>query len=281
MNQSQILLWSGLASFIRLNLSLESSRGSKLMRIIFLFLCSTVWAQVNTLGLIQSKSQGFGGHLGLNFEGARGNNNYLKYGLASRVDFVQTRAHHFMVGEYQLGQSGKSFDTYLRKGFVHARSLWRIHPWVSPEIFTQSEINDGQKLRFRRLLGAGLRNESFNMQKDSFQLALSTGTGLMFEVEKYVAAKQEYNFERWRSSNYLSFEFKLQPQIFVSLGAFYQPNLAQIEDYRMLLNTKISLQIWKNIKLIQKFNSRYDHLPYDPQIESWDFDMSSGMEIEY
>lgn len=254
-------------------------------RLCLLFLLSLASAQVNTLGLLRESGEGISGNVGLNIDGARGNSNYLKYGANARIDFLASSTQHFIVGDYQIGQSGSNFETYLRKGFVHARSIWRTGLWLSPEGFAQGEINDGLQLRYRDLAGLGLRIGPSKISKDSLRLALGGGSGLMYEIENYRESKQAplrtHYFERWRASNYLSLELRIQPQLLFSIGGYYQPNLANPDDFRFLVNSKLSLQIWKNLKFSQKFNTRFDSEPYDPNLERWDWDLGSGLELGF
>lgn len=244
--------------------------------------CTNALAQVNTLGLLSAKDTGFSGQIGLNFEGARGNNNYLKYGLNSRLDWNLPKLQNFVVGDYQLGQSGKSFETYLRKGFVHGRGIWHTYSYVSPEIYAQGELNDALKLKYRALCGGGMRLGPLETQSDSLKIALGGGSGLMYEIEKYNTAKipnaRNHYFARLRTSHYLSVEAKLGAWWNFNMGAYYQPNTMDFHDFRILINAKFAVKIWQNLRLNQKFNTRYDAKTISNSIEPWDYDLNTGLE---
>lgn len=259
---------------------------SIMTRLPLLLLCSTIaCAQVNTLGLVKDREKGLSGNLGFNFDAANGNSTYLKYGANGRVDLSGEKTLHFLVADYQIGQSGTHYDTYLRKGFAHARSIWRIKSWMAPELFVQAEINDGLRLKYRDLAGIGFRIGPLHFKSETQDLALALGTGLMYEIEDYQAQKipglPQYYFERIRNSSYMSLEYSRQGSLSFNWGSYFQPLIDEPSSYRILSNAKLSLPLISKLRIFGKWNLRYDSKPLSPSIRPWDFDQSQGLEWNF
>jgi len=119
----------------------------------------------------------------------RGNINVLELGADEYVGFQGATHGFLLLGEHRfraqtLARAGLGFEDLPRSRLVnahmgHLRFFRRLRPWLSAEAFTQVEADELAVLRWRHLVGAGLRVRLFERQ----HAALYVGTAYVPELE--------------------------------------------------------------------------------------------------
>ncbi|MEP6674018.1 MAG: DUF481 domain-containing protein [Ferruginibacter sp.] len=148
-------------------------------------------------------------------------------------------------------------EDFENASFFHLRFNRKIAKPLRWEVFTQVQSNLPIGIRLRYLAGTGPRfklisNKNFN---------LYLGSLYMYELEKTIdSAKHIQHFNR--NSSYLSFSFAF-PSINAELVSttYYQPNFADISDFRVFTENRLELSITKKLKALTSFNYFYDSRP--------------------
>ena len=141
--------------------------------------------------------------------------------------------------------------------FLHLRFNHKLTKHLRWEIFTQLQSNLPIGVRLRYLAGTGPRFKLIS----STNFNLYFGSLYMYELEKTTdSIKSVRHFNR--NSSYCSFSFAF-PKIHAELVSttYYQPNFANINDYRIFTENRLEFAITKKLKALTSFNYFYDSRP--------------------
>ncbi|MCX6145791.1 MAG: DUF481 domain-containing protein, partial [Candidatus Kapabacteria bacterium] len=166
-------------------------------------------------------------------------------------------------------------------GYAHIRLMINLNQYLTSEIFTQREFNDFTKLQSRSLIGTGLRLEPLHnlFKHDSINYNFSIGSGFMYENEILNdSIKPETNL--LRSTNYLNFQWKPSYHTKLMTITYFQFDLNDFQDFRILNNTSLIMSITKYVKVFISIVYRYDNLP-PTSVINYDFEMKNGLSIEF
>ena len=132
----------------------------------------------------------------------------------------------------------KNDEEFKNNSFAHLRYFRNINDW-GPEVFYQYSKNDFSNQLKRRVLGAGLRKiitkEAYSVRggislfKEELVLAVNHDEGVIEE-------EMDIN----RANSYLSFTQK-----YLSITIYYQPNVEDIEEHNLALESLLTFNIWK------------------------------------
>lgn len=212
-------------------------------------------AQVNTERLRRSlNDDGLGLSITATGAYATGNTNFLQLGVGGRADLLDGEDQAFVVGEYQFSRAGG--DDFDDRSFLHARYNRDLGPVVG-ELFAQFERNRQQLLEARTLLGAGVRLVFF----DTEAVGLAGGVTPMLEHERLSEAAQEERDTVGRLSTYLSARVRLSDAASLWAVSYIQPQIDEVEDYRVLGQTGIEVGITRWLRLRTQVHLRYDNHP--------------------
>ncbi|MBN2012004.1 DUF481 domain-containing protein [candidate division KSB1 bacterium] len=242
---------------------------------ILLFVSTSAFAQVNTEAMRNTALKGgFAYALSFNQQFARGNSDYSIYKSSGRIDFLHKKYHTFLIGNFKWG---KQQDTkFINKGFVHGRIVFQVKDWLAPESFAQIEYDDFIRLKRRQLIGAGLRWKVWGQKKDA---GWHMGTGFMRELEEYTVAT-EGTKALFRSTNYISGKLKLNEVAEWNLIVYYQVDVGHISDFRILVDSGLTIKLWKAVSLTINFESRDDNEPL-PDVKKQDMLLTNGLQIKF
>ena len=145
---------------------------------------------------------------------------------------------------------------FVNTGFAHIRYNRKItKSLLRWEVFTQYQYNKALEVGQRVLAGIGPRFKLY----DSDKFRAYTAVLYMYEYQESVDKKI---FERnHRTSSYLSFTFDFE-RIEFSNTIYFQPNMKNIKDYRILSQSDLLFKVFDDLKFKFGFNYRYDTQPF-------------------
>ncbi|HMA99621.1 MAG TPA: DUF481 domain-containing protein [Spirochaetota bacterium] len=164
---------------------------------------------------------------------------------------------------------------FVNNGYTHLRYNYTgISRAFIPEIFTQIQYNEIQKIIFRSIAGTGPR---FNpVTSENFKAYL--GTLYMFEYNK--AEDRKIHHYDHRLSSYLSFFLKTGKRFSINSVVYYQPLFKNFRDFRIHLNTTVKMKIFKKIKFSFNYNFKYSSHP-PPEVKKTYHSFTPYLTLEF
>ncbi len=191
------------------------------------------------------------GNIELNFNLIQNQNQIIN--LGNKVNLLKNQDIHsyLFINEFNLVRANA--NNLALNGYQHVRYKRAIKPYLSGEAFGQTQFNEQIGLKFRGLLGAGPRIRLF--YADSMKVF--TGAMWMYEYEK--TTDELVNNVKNRMSFYLSFLYFKEKHFNFDLVCYYQPDLIDFGDFRVLTELKAEWRITQKLSfrfgLIQNYNS--------------------------
>jgi hypothetical protein len=240
-----------------------------------------VVAQVNTENMRRGDlAEGLHNALNFDFGLVTGNSEFLNLEAGFRTDYVSDNYYTFGVLQYQRKlQNDKAF---INKGFLHLRGIRRLARRFCWELFVQKEFNDFILLKNRILFGSGLRIILLSAGSSSggdSPVDLYAGVGVMWENEE-VDTSPPSDDKMVRSTNYLSFSWRIDERMYLGAVSYYQFQVDDPQDYRILLETGFGFDITRSFSFRMSFNLRYDNEP--PQkVKRHDLELKNGLQFVF
>ncbi|MDQ6963380.1 MAG: DUF481 domain-containing protein [Mariprofundales bacterium] len=154
---------------------------------------------------------------------------------------------------YYYGRSQQKRNA--NRGFAHLRYRHHFTPRYAVESFTQWQKDEFARLNRRILLGGGVRITEGDQH---------VGIGAFHEREVLQPSGAERNnltHTTWRASLYLALQHRFTHAT-VSDTLYYQPAMRHLSnDYRLLNEAALRVEINKNISLKLSLESRQDSRP--------------------
>jgi len=249
----------------------------KIFLFIILFGLATIqYSQVNIEKYNNvGEYKGFSGNLSFYVSAKTGNTDIQEFEADSKLGYTGDNFHTLIIGQGTFGW--EDGNQYSNNALLHLRYIRELNSIVSPELFTQIDYDKKRSLLFRYLVGGGIRLALINDSLSSF----SYGSSYMFEYEKLDLPKNSkhlhktYN-NRW--NNYLSYSNLVSPNSRISLAVYFQPRFDQFNDFRILSENFISVNISSKLSLSLSFRFRYDSKPPD-KIRKFDTISSMGITV--
>lgn len=254
-----------------------------MLRVFFIFgffhAVMPLAAQVNTENMRRFNAKtGFAHSISFQLGYVSGNSDVSNFSTGYRVDWLTENYYSFAVANYQRGESRGKLN--VRKGFVHVRVSRNITDVWIVEAFGQKEFNDFWRLADRQLGGSGLRYELAGRDSaNRVRSVIAAGSGLMREYEK-LKKPLDQTITQWRSTSYVSVIVALSKGVDLSSTAYAQIGLRRPSDYRLLNESRLSVQLWKNLSFGTTFRFRYDHEP-PTGVEKRDIELTNGIAISF
>lgn len=238
--------------------------------ILYLSIYFSIISQVNTEVYRKTKvDSGFQFQSDVNISYKSGNSEYSNYKVFSRINYYTNSFKNFLIYSIKKGSAGKSL--YQNQSFFHYRSIAALNESKEIEVFAQYEYNDFINLNDRALYGSYFRIRALD-QKSKNRLFI--GIGIMKEFESFGVKNTEFNI--WRSTNYLTFTYNLSDNLKLISVTYYQFDITQSEDYRILNNSSLNTEITEHIIFKSEFDFRYDNKPFI-KISPKDIELSFGL----
>ena len=193
---------------------------------------------------------GFSGSLEGSLETKRGNTESDAYSMGVKFQYDDNASYLIwsaLSGSYAKVAGEKNTDkTYAHVRLIH--SLYKSADWES---FVQSETNAFTKVKYRRLLGAGLRVHLLDKEMGK----IYAGLGAYYEDISYTTTLDP-NERNARVNFYVAYVKQFQNNNKLAYTAYYQPKINAFDDY--ITSHSIELEVTIYQKLYLKFNLSYN-----------------------
>lgn len=150
----------------------------------------------------------------------------------------------------------------VNRGYIHLRYTREFTNVVAGEAFSQLQRDPIQRLDLRWLTGAGLRFHALRADSGAAQLHL--GATYMREYEEVAPGADETGSIYHRAdrlSSYASFAWHISDRANVRHTTYFQPNLADTDDFRLSTETAFNYKMGKHLALGFFFDYFYDSRP--------------------
>ena len=156
-------------------------------------------------------------------------------------------------------------DNFINDGFQHIRYNYRMNKKLTYEAFIQGQYNQKILIKFRGLIGTGLRYQPFPKEKVFFGLSYM----YQYEVESVTNDTRREN----RLSSYLSFSINPRPNFRLAHISYIQPLIADFRDIRLSSKTTLNINLTNKLLFQTSFSITFDsRLPVDIPNTIYSFD---------
>ena len=209
-------------------------------------------------------AEGWNGNVRFKFSGKDGNNEETEWGIGSHISWnnKQFKWLNWYSRDYERNNGYRSDD----KTFLHTRLIHNHQQTIASEYFLQYEQAPFAGLKRRLLQGVGMRwhswhranNEDKQSSGDSFQ-----GLGVFNEQVREVDLGSTQVEQRYRGNLYSHWLYQHSGERAISTSAtlYIQPDLANIDDVKALLQAQVSIPISDQLHLQWKWQSNWDSRP--------------------
>ncbi|MBC8197963.1 MAG: DUF481 domain-containing protein [Candidatus Marinimicrobia bacterium] len=208
----------------------------------------------------ESLIDGIQNKITINFTLEKADIEVVEFETKYRMDYaVNQNLTSFFIVNYKNGyqKSNEKINQIVNKGFTHLRLTQKLIPQIYGELFFQIGFNDFLSIKERKIAGGGIRIKGKEKIK---ALKSFLGSGLMNEIEKY-DDDENSNFNLIRSTNYLALDFQILENITFTNTVYYQVDISNKNDYRILYNSGFNFKLIKNLHFSMAINNRYDNEP--------------------
>lgn len=202
----------------------------------------------------KTDTTGFAGSVAMNGTYLDNEKVIFTLGFVPHVQYKWKQDLLLMVGDYKITKSNKI--AFEDAAFLHFRYNHEYTDLLRWESFTQIQDNKISKLKYRILLGSGIRLKL--MGTDLFRLYL--GVIPMYEVEQINNLEQTIN-KYVRVSQYISMTLNISTHTQLYSTSYYQPRIDAFIDYRFFNEQKLSVHLLKNLYLNVSTVYTWDNFP--------------------
>lgn len=163
---------------------------------------------------------------------------------------------------------------FINAGFAHIRYNRKVtKELLRWEVFAQYQYNKALEVGQRVLAGTGPRIKI--IEADIFRAYAAAL--YMYEYQESV---DKFIIERnHRTSNYLSMTLEFE-RFEIKNTTYYQPNMRDMQDYRILSQSDLLIKLTDNLKFKTGFNYRYDTRTF-PGVPKTTYYLSNGILFEF
>lgn len=251
--------------------------------VLFLLLVSgNATAQVNT-----EKFRKFGLEEGFHFNVQSlltvksGNTEYNSIKGAARIDHIGSAVDYFLVGNIESKNTGK--NRIQNEGFAHLRAMWNFAPKTNWEFFVQRQYDEFVDLRYRNLGGTAIKYrflQAQSMRDTTSSIDFNISTGFMYEHENYNFDPENIDRRRWRSTNFISFDWLIRERMSFTGVVYYQPAFDNFNDFRVSAETTLEFSILRRFYFTFQMLYKYNNLP-DTDVKRYDFSLENGLRFSF
>lgn len=238
---------------------------------------SSILPQINTERYRQDTDSGFSGIIEIEGLAQTGNTDFQLLSFGGRLNYSRISSYSFFVFTGGYGwNNNKQFSNEL---ISHLRNVEGLTDFIQFEAFLQFDYNKKRKLFARELIGVGLRYKILTSEDFKFRL----GSSYFYEIEEYDLSQESVhgrNVNAHRFSSYSTFEFLIASNTKFSSVTYFQPDLRNLDDYRIISENTLGFDITKHLGFNVRFNIRYDTVPPD-EIKNLDTITKVGISIKF
>lgn len=188
--------------------------------------------------------EGWSGDVELGLSGKSGDQEQEHYHGAGKLTWREGDTTAFALAQRAYGKTFGLEDT--DETFLHLRGIRQITPTLAGEAFTQWQQNDFANLTSRALVGGGGR---FDVLSQPEVVTLSVGLGAFREKENLDLGTYNQITWAWRANSYVAYRHQINPQLRLVGTAYYQPNVGEFDDFRVLLDFGLVVAIYEHLSL--------------------------------
>jgi len=187
---------------------------------------------------LDSRDSGWHGTTEVLFNYSQNTNKVITGGNRTNVIYKKDINSYLFINEYNIIRANNL--NFTNNAYQHARYSRKISEILSGEAFAQTQFNQQLGFNFRGLLGAGPRVRL--IYEDSIKVFL--GPMWMYEHE-IIRGTNETNTAN-RLSTYLSLVLYRWYDVNLDWMIYYQPNLANYDDYRLSAEARLEWKVKSN-----------------------------------
>lgn len=224
---------------------------------------------------------GLKGNFSVSMDGESGNANELNYDVGLKLNYRNDKNMALLIANKSYGETEGVEDD--GDSFVHLRGIRLISDKWAAETFVQWAKDEFTNLKYRALLGGGGRYTALS-KADTYSLSL--GLGAFREKEVLDLITLEETTLIWRLNSFLSYNHQISEQTHVVTTAYFQPSIDDSDDYRILWNLGLSVQMTDSLSLGLEYQLTHDSLPaqnldIDPAIDNDETNSKYATSISY
>ncbi|MFN4082857.1 MAG: DUF481 domain-containing protein [Bacteroidia bacterium] len=196
---------------------------------------------------------GWHGSSEFNLSYIQNQNKILSTGTKQDIMFIEGINTYLFINDLnfiRVNEKNLDYSTYQ-----HLRYKRTIKPWLHGEAFGQTQFNQQLGLNFRGLLGAGPRIRL--VQNDSIKVFVGPMWMYEYEVERPNKRQVVTN----RLSLYISALLIKKDLLNINLLGYYQPDVANPKDFRILTELRFDFRITKYLSFRFAGSQTYDSDP--------------------
>lgn len=256
-----------------MNRALRTASGLVLAPVLLALATPAEGQIVNTLRGWGDVEPGWSGEIEGQIALAEGNSEYFQLLLGGAAQLNAGRHRWRVLGSETLtwANDRKVSENLL----LHLRHNYRVRPWLSSLIFTQTQYNPFQRLASRVLFGGGARFDI--VREETWEGAL--GASYMLEIEDLTDDDAGSETEH-RQSYFASLVGNPMPNLRLDLSGFWQPLLADFSDSRAYGAGSARVDVVGGLDLLVSVGVQHDSNP-PAGVEETDLTLRSGLVLEF
>lgn len=221
---------------------------------------------------------GFSGTANLGLSGASGNSERVLASVNSRLQYYTEQKTSFLIFDYAYGESFSRKDQ--NKMFLHSRRIRDIDETWAWELFGQVESNEFARLKYRGLLGGGMRASLIPRSKEQ---GLFIGIGGFYDYEDVSVEGNTTDSgvtHNYFANAYIVFKRKISNTATFVNTTYLQPRFNDTRDFRAFEAAKLNVAIINNLSLNLNLEIVHDNRP--PQaVKKTDVSYSTSLQIQF
>jgi putative salt-induced outer membrane protein YdiY len=232
-----------------------------LFRCVLLSLLLSAHSVASAIANIESQRpgpppEGWSGHLELTASGKSGDVEEDRYGVGGRLGYRVDR--NIVFGMLSAAEARSQGVKTADESFAHLRWMHQRSERIALEGFVQFQENAFASLLSRYLAGAGTR---IQLMSSPDRYEVYTGLGVFREWEHTDLGTFRERERRWRFNSYWTYKHQLNEQVSWFGTLYFQPDLSDQSDYRMLFDTGLRVRLTGSLHLRLSYNLRHDSDP--------------------
>ncbi|WP_157811907.1 DUF481 domain-containing protein [Tenacibaculum sp. SZ-18] len=228
----------------------------KYILIAFVFFPSVLQSQIINVESVRRATDtiGWSGYTSLILELVKNKNTIFGISNRTRIQYKGNKHLWLFLNDFDFRKTND--ENFVNRNAQHVRYNYRFEKKLSFEAFLQSQTDEISAIRFRGLLGCGIRFKV--SKKEKYKLYL--GTLIMYEHENIVSTTEPNNRD-WRKSTYFSMSLYPKSNISIVSTTYFQPRFDRVSDFRISSQNTIAFEIVKKLMFTANFTYQYDEFP--------------------
>jgi len=220
---------------------------------------------------IRTDTVGWSGNADVTYDIVKNTEYIFNIGLTSQLQYKSKKFLTFFLADYRMVKAAGT--KYINTGYIHLRYDQKVFQKLTWEFFTQGQFNQVLNIGFRGLAGTGPRYKIYD--SDKFRLYIASL--YMYEYEEN---NNKTLFRRnHRSSSYITFTVDFD-RFEIVHTTYYQPKFTDLKDYRVASQTKLKINIFKQLYFTTTFSYRYESVPF-PNIPKTTYSITNGLSLKF